>query len=95
MLIEHSPEVKAFYEELLGPLLSYENGEELIRTLYAYFERNGNLKKTANALYIHRNTLLYRLERIQEITGLNLDNPETRLALQLTLRIHKMLGVRR
>jgi len=93
MLIEHSSEVKTFYEELLGPLLSYDNGEELIRTLDAYFERNGNLKKTANALYIHRNTLLYRLERIQEITGLDLDDPETRLALQLTLRIHKMLGV--
>ena len=64
----------------------------MIRTLEAYFERHGNLKKTANALYIHRNTLLYRLERIQDITGLDLNNPETRLALQLTLRIHKMLG---
>ncbi len=90
--VEHSPELSDFYQELLGPLLGYESGDELIKTLDAYFERNGNLKKTANALYIHRNTLLYRLERIKEITGLDLDDPETRLALQLTLRIHKMLG---
>jgi purine catabolism regulator len=92
MQIEHSPELKSFQVEILGPLLEYDNGTELIRTLEAYFERNGNLKKTANALYIHRNTLIYRMERIQEITGLDLNNPETRLALQLTLRIYKMLG---
>jgi purine catabolism regulator len=90
--IEPSPELKAFQQEILGPLLEHENGKELIRTLEVYFERNGNLKKTAHNLYIHRNTLIYRLERIQEITSLDLDNPETRLALQLTLHIHKMLG---
>ncbi len=90
--IDDSPELKAFQHEILGPLLDHENGKELIRTLEVYFERNGNLKKTAHNLYIHRNTLIYRLERIHEITGLDLDNPETRLALQLTLHIHKMLG---
>jgi purine catabolism regulator len=90
--IDDSPELKAFQQEILGPLLEHENGKELIRTLEVYFERNGNLKKTAHNLYIHRNTLIYRLERIHEITGLDLDNPETRLALQLTLHIHKMLG---
>ncbi len=92
--IEHDAELKSFQAEILGPLLAYENGAELIRTLEAYFERNGNVKKTANVLYIHRNTLIYRLERIQEITGLDLNNPETRLALQLTLHIHRMLGER-
>jgi purine catabolism regulator len=90
--IDGSPELKAFQHEILGPLLEHDNGKELIRTLEVYFERNGNLKKTAHTLYIHRNTLIYRLERIHEITGLDLDNPETRLALQLTLHIHKMLG---
>jgi purine catabolism regulator len=92
--IEHNAEVQTFHEEILGPLVAYDNGVELIRTLEAYFERNGNVKKTANALYIHRNTLIYRLERIQEITGLDLSNPDTRLALQLTLHIHRMLDER-
>lgn len=90
--IEDSPELKAFQQEILGPLLAHDNGRELIRTLEVYFNHHGNLKKTAHDLYIHRNTLLYRLERIHEITGLDLDNPETRLAMQLTLHIHKMLG---
>ena len=90
--IEHSTELRTFQEEILGPLMAYENGKELIRTLEIYFERNGNLKKTSNTLYIHRNTLIYRLERIQEITGLDLNDPETRLALQLTLHIRRMLG---
>lgn len=90
--IEHSPELVTFQEETLGPLLANEGGRELIRTLEAYFEHNGNLSQTAEALYIHRNTLIYRMERIANITGLDLDNPETRLAVQLALHIYRMMG---
>ncbi len=89
--LEHNPELVAFQEEILGPLLAYEGGEELIRTLEAYFAHHGNLSQAASALYIHRNTLLYRMERIARITGLNLENPDTRLAVQLALRIYRML----
>jgi purine catabolism regulator len=92
MQLEHSPELIAFQEEMLGPLLGYEAGRELIRTLEVYFERNGNLSQTAEALFVHRNTLIYRLERIAEIAHLNLDLPETRLALQLALHITRMRG---
>jgi purine catabolism regulator len=88
--IEHNPELMAFQEAILGPLLAYEGGEEFIRTLEAFFNNNGNLSQTAESLFIHRNTLLYRMERIAEISGLDLDNPETRLAVQLALRIHRM-----
>jgi purine catabolism regulator len=45
-------------------------------------------------LYVHRNTLIYRMDRIAAITHLDLDQPEDRLALQLALRIHRMLGER-
>ncbi len=89
--IEHTPELHDFQEEILGPLLAYETGEELVRTLQAYFDHNGNLSQTADALFIHRNSLLYRMERIAEISGLDLDNPEIRLAVQLALHVHKML----
>ena len=89
--IEHSPELHDFQEEILGPLLAYETGEELVRTLQAYFEHNANLSQTADALFIHRNSLLYRMERIADISGLELDNPEVRLAVQLALHVHKML----
>ena len=88
--IEDSPELLDFHSEILGPLIAYDTGEELINTLKSYFEHNGNLSQTAEALYIHRNSLLYRMGRIAEITGLDLDNPETRLAVQLALHIHQM-----
>ena len=90
--IEHNPELIAFQEETLGPLLAYDGGLELIRTLEAYFEHNGNLSQTAEGLFIHRNTLIYRMERIAGITNLDLDKPETRLAVQLALHIHRMKG---
>ncbi|MEJ2351165.1 MAG: helix-turn-helix domain-containing protein [Anaerolineales bacterium] len=89
---EHNPELIAFQEEILGPLLAYEGGRELIETLEAYFEHNGNLTQAAESLFIHRNTLIYRMERIAGIADLDLDKPETRLAVQLALHIYRMRG---
>ncbi|MEW5872854.1 MAG: helix-turn-helix domain-containing protein [Chloroflexota bacterium] len=90
MQIEHNPELIAFQEETLGPLLAHEAGRELLHTLEAYFEHNGNLSQTAEALFVHRNTLLYRMERIAEILHTELDKPDVRLALQLGLMIYRM-----
>lgn len=90
--IEHHPELIAFQEETLGSLLIHESADELFRTLESYFEHNGNLSQTAESLFIHRNTLIYRMERISEITGLDLDKPETRLAVQLAIHIYRMVG---
>lgn len=90
--IENNPELVAFQEEMLGALLAYENGRELIHTLEIYFKHNGNLAQAAETLFIHRNTLNYRMERIAAITGLDLNNPNTRLAMQLALHIDRMMG---
>ena len=90
MQLERSPELMSFQHETLGKLLGSESAGELVHTLEAYFEHHGNLSKAAEALYVHRNTLIYRMGRIAEITDLDLDNPENRLALQLALRIHRM-----
>jgi len=90
MQLEHHPELIAFKNRVLGPLLSQEGSGELIHTLEIYFENNANLSHAAEALFIHRNTLTYRLERVAEICDIDLNNPETRLAAQLALRIHKM-----
>ena len=89
---EHNPELIAFQEEILGPLLAYEGDRDLLQTLEVYFEHNGSATQAAEALFIHRNTLIYRLERISGITDLDLDNPETRLAVQLALHIYRMRG---
>jgi purine catabolism regulator len=83
-------EVRRFYSDTLGRLVDYdrEHNSELVPTLRAFFEQNANASETARKMYVHRNTLNYRLQRIAEIVGLDLDNPDTRLALAVALRIH-------
>lgn len=90
--LEHSPEIITFQEEMLGALLANEGASELIHTLDTFFEHKGNLSKASEALFVHRNTLIYRMERIASMTNLDLDNPEDRLAVQLALRIYRMMG---
>ncbi|MBN1680196.1 MAG: helix-turn-helix domain-containing protein [Anaerolineae bacterium] len=91
-LLVGSPELKKFYHETLGKLTeSSLHNTEFISTLEAFFEEHGNLTRTAKRLHVHRNTLLYRMERIREISGIDLDNPETRLAVHLALRIRRIL----
>jgi purine catabolism regulator len=95
-LLESSPELSSFCQEILGTLIEYDRAQrtDLIETLSAYFAHKGNLSATAEALFVHRNTLLYRMERIREISGLDLDDPETRLGIQLALRAHRLLTAR-
>jgi DNA-binding PucR family transcriptional regulator len=81
---------------MLGRLLRYdgEKNTELVPTLDAFLRAN-NATEVAARLNLHRNTLLYRLRRIREITNLDLDDPETRLALHLALRIGDALRAER
>jgi purine catabolism regulator len=92
-LLEDHPELASFCKETIGKLIAYDQaqGTDLIDTLTAYFAHKGNLSQTAEGLFVHRNTLLYRMERIREISGLDLDNPETRLSLELAIRAHRLL----
>lgn len=90
LLIENHPELEEFHEGILGRLLSHDGGDNFINTLEEYFSNNAKLSQTAKALFIHRNTLTYRIQRIEKITGLNLDNPDHSLAIQLALRINQM-----
>ena len=91
-LLVGSPELSKFYYETLGELTEQTpHNLEFVTTLEAFFEEHGNLTRTARRLHVHRNTLLYRMDRIKEITGIDLDNPETRLAVHLALRIRRIL----
>ena len=62
----------------------------LVQTIDAYFNYRGNISQTSERLFVHRNTLLYRLERIQEVTGQNLENADERLALHLALKFWQL-----
>ncbi|MCK6577149.1 MAG: helix-turn-helix domain-containing protein [Anaerolineae bacterium] len=87
-------QMRRFYEETLGPLADHDERKQgdLIRTLMGFFDANGNLAKAANDLDVHRNTLVYRLERISELTGLNLEDADNRLILHLALKIKRVLA---
>jgi len=85
----------AFCEQMLGDLKEYDLRQhaDLIKTLEAFFACHGNLSQTAEMLIVHRNTLLYRMNRINEIAQIDLDRPETRLALHLALTIRRLLNL--
>ncbi len=85
----------SFYNETLKPLVVYDRRRdtELVKSLMYYFEMNGNLKKMSEKLFTHYNTVLYRVNRIQEITGKNLDDEEDRYGLQTALKIMKVLNL--
>jgi len=88
-----SEELYRFYSTTIEPLVVYDEKKstELIKTLQTYFNLNGNLKKISEVLFTHYNTILYRIERIQQITGMNLENPDDRLNLQIGLKIKDLL----
>ena len=85
-------ELDSFYRETLGPLLNQDTRHDgtLIETLEGFFRCNSNLSETARTMHLHRNSLLYRLGRIEEILGKSLDDPELRLSLQIALKIHHL-----
>jgi sugar diacid utilization regulator len=68
--------------ERLGPA----RGETAIRTLAAYLDQQGSIVRTASVLHLHRNAVTYRLRRITDLLGVDLDDPDQRLALQLACR---------
>jgi purine catabolism regulator len=84
-----------FMNRTLGDLIEYDHRQraDLIKTLEAFFACHGNLSQTADMLIVHRNTLLYRMNRINEIAQIDLNRPETRLALHLALTIRRLLAM--
>jgi purine catabolism regulator len=82
-----------FYQSILGELdnQSIKNREELLDTLQAYFDCQGSVMEAAAKLYIHRNTLRYRLDKVKEILGRDLDSPEERFSIALALKVRRLL----
>lgn len=91
--LQNSQELIEFYDQTLAPLAQYDasHNTELVHTLQVFFAHHGNVSQAAESLYLHRNSLLYRLERICEITGLDLDDMDDRFSLQLALKIQPFL----
>ena len=84
--LARSPDLAPF-GELVRPLVEQDlaRRSDLVRTLRAYFAAGGNAREAADRMFLHRTSMLYRLARIQGITGLDLKDPRAALALQLGL----------
>jgi len=79
--------------DILTPLITEAEGNrsELFETLKVYSECNGNLSEAARILHIHRNSLAYRLHKIEQLTGRNLDDPEDRFMLAIAVHLYPFL----
>jgi hypothetical protein len=80
---------EAAHDPVVAPLLSPAH-HELARTAEVYLDRAGQAGRTAAELGIHRQTLYYRLSRVEQLTGLDLDDGEDRLLLHMTLKSHRL-----
>ncbi len=91
--VQDGTTVERFVRQWLGDLLDYDEHKhsELVSTLSRYLGCGGNYDATAAALSVHRSTLKYRLQRIREISGHNLTDPDTNFNLQLATRAWQTL----
>ena len=84
--------LKTFYNENLGKLeeLDVDKKEDFLRTLALYLKTGGNVLKVAELNNAHRNTILYRISRMEEILGFDFSDGEIRTALQVSLYIRNL-----
>ena len=92
--VNSTKELYEYIPESLQKLLHYkkQQRQELILTLNTYLDRNQNLTKTAQDLFVHYKTAAYRIERISGITGIDFNNPSEVLAVRIGLIVYKMIG---
>jgi purine catabolism regulator len=93
-VIKDSEELEAFWQDLIGTLVAYDrrHGAKLVETLETFLRNNENQAETARRLFVHVNSLNYRLQRIGELLGVDLRDAETRLLLHLAIMIYKSGG---
>ena len=93
-LISDPQEVRSFYEDTVEPIVRYDTQyrSELLGTLEEYLASDCNMNATARAIYAHRHTVAYRLDRIRELTGLDPAVTEDRERLGLGIKAYRILA---
>jgi len=94
VLQENPEELEAFYGETLEPVVHYDSryGTELVQTLITYLGNDASTVRTAGDLFAHRHTIRYRLDRVGELAGLDVDKSEDRERLTLGIKAMQLLG---
>jgi sugar diacid utilization regulator len=92
---EDPRELERFYSETIEPLSAYDEQyeTELVATVEAYLDNDGNVAATAKQLFTHRHTIRYRLERVRELCGHDVSSTEGREKLGLGLKAMRVLGI--
>jgi sugar diacid utilization regulator len=92
---ENPAELRRFYSETVEPLAAYDEQyeTELVRTLQTFLEADGNVAGTAQRLFTHRHTVYYRLDRVRELSGLDVSSSDGREKLSLGLKAMRVLGI--
>jgi sugar diacid utilization regulator len=92
---ENPAELRRFFAETVEPLVAYDvqYETELVRTLETFLEADGNVAGTAQRLFTHRHTIYYRLERVRELSGLDVSSSDGREKLSLGLKSMRVLGI--
>lgn len=93
MLLRNQPELKEFHDEIMGPILKYDEKyrSKLLQTAIAFVENEGDMKKTAHSLFQHVNTIRYRIDKIREILGMEHLGNSFYEQLAVAVKIHKIL----
>ncbi len=92
--LQDTVSLEVFCDSVLGKLEQYdrENSSDLVRSLACFLEENGHWGDAAARLYVHRHTLRYRMKRIEEITGRDLDNSQDRMEFWLALKARELVA---
>lgn len=92
--IPSEPVLRTFIADYLGPLLAYDktHGSALVNTLRAYLDANLSKQEAAEKLFIHRQTLYHRLEKIEECLGEDFATTQNRICLEIALRAQDWLS---
>lgn len=96
LLLSQDPdELQRFYEETIAPLSAYDAQYEtdLVATVEAFLDADGNVAATSQRLFTHRHTVRYRLDRVRELTELDVGSSDGREKLSLGLKAMRVLGI--
>lgn len=96
LLLSQDPdELQRFYEETIAPLSAYDAQyeTELVATVEAFLDADGNVAATSQRLFTHRHTVRYRLDRVRELTELDVGSSDGREKLSLGLKAMRVLGI--
>ena len=90
--IARMDDLRDMYQDQVAHIASYDHrkGTDLLDTLETYLECAGNLTKTSNRLFVHRNTLIQRLDRLQSLCEIDLQERSNWLTLQVAIKVYKL-----